>query len=164
MKSSVDVTLRMHPALEAGQQTAPVRTAGDKYEARGTATKHAVRRTDKRDTVVAPDGMAAKHQIAEMDTKRSLDMGAIRDQIRNMASDRASTNGSTVSIEDRPILGALAKVLGERPRVLQEMVQNDGSRTIRFSGKRCLHVPAHIPYWREGGAVPVEWVVTNCGN
>lgn len=161
MKSSVDVALRMHPVLEAGQQTAPVRTAGEEYAARGTGTKHAVRRIDKRDTAVAaPDGTAA----AETDTKRALDMGAIRDQVRNMGSDRTATNGSAVSIEDRPILGALAKALGERPRVLQEMVQNDGSRTVRFSGNRCLHVPAHIPYWREGGAVPVEWVVTNCGN
>lgn len=91
-------------------------------------------------------------------------MEAIRNQVRNMGSDRTATNGSTVSIEDRPILGALAKALGERPRVLQEMVQNDGSRTIRFSGNRCLHVPAHTPYWREGGPEPVAWVVTNCGD
>lgn len=163
--SSVDITLRIHLDLKAGQQTTPVRTAGGEYQERGTDTKHAVRRTDKRDTAVAtPEGTAANHKIAETDTKRSLDMEAIRDQVRNMGSDRTITNGPTASIEDRPILGALAKALGEKPRVLQEMVQNDGSRIIRFSGHRCLHVPAHIPYWRAGGPVPVEWVVTNCGD
>lgn len=165
MKSSVDVTLRMHSALEAGQQMAHVRTTGDEYEARGIGAKHVVRRTDKRDTAVAaPDGTAANHQIAETETKRSLDMEAIRNQVRNMGSDRTATNGSTVSIEDRPILGGLAKALAERPRMLQEIVQNDGSRIIRFSGNRCLHVPAHTPYWMDGGPVPVAWVVTNCGD
>jgi hypothetical protein len=110
------------------------------------------------------DGTAANRKIVEMDTKWSLDMEAIRDQVRKMGTDRAIVNAPTASIEDRPILGALARALGARPRVLQETVQNDGSRVIRFSGNRCLHVPAHIPYWREGGAGPIELVVTNCGN
>lgn len=167
----VDVTLRTLPDLDASQPSPPAHVAGSDDRIRATSTKRAERRADKKDAVVAaPDGTAASQKIVETGTKSAIDMEIIRNQIRNMGSDwtattiRGSPTGSTAFIEERPVLGALASALREKPRMPQETVQNDGSRLIRFSGGRCLHVPAHVPYWRQGGPVPVEWVVTNCAD
>jgi len=169
--SRVDVTLRMLPDLVISQPPASVHAARSDDRILATSATRVDRHAEKKDAVVAvpvPDGTAASHQVAETGTKSAIDMEAIRNQIRHMDSDWTATKrspaGPAASVEERPILSALANALGERPRVLQETVQNDGSRLIRFSGGRCLHVPAHVPYWRQGGPVPVEWVVTNCAD
>lgn len=167
--SRVDVTLRILPEIEVSKPPSPVQAAGDNDLTRATSARRAERRAVKKNAVVAkPDGTTVSRQMAETGTKSAIDMETIRNQIRSMGSDwtatKGSPDGSMTSIEERPILGALANALGERPRMLQETVQNDGSRRIRFSGGRCLHVPAHVPYWRQGGPVPVEWVVTNCAD
>jgi hypothetical protein len=167
----VDVTLRTLPNLEAIQPSAPVNAAGANDRSRVTITKRVEQRAVKKDAVVAvPDGTAASHKIAETGATIAIDMETIRDQISNMDPDWTATTtrgapaGSTALFEERPILGGLANALGERPSMPQETVQNDGSRLIRFSGGRCLHVPAHVPYWKLGGPFPVEWVVTNCAD
>lgn len=64
-------------------------------------------------------------------------------------------------LQDRAIAPALAKALGAPDRVLQETVRVDGSRVIRFSGNRCLHIPTNALSWRESQVAPTEWVVSN---
>lgn len=90
----------------------------------------------------------------------SIDVEAIRAQVRNLDLGKEPAKGGRAQ-QEPAVAPALAKALAG-PSQVQEVARADGTRVIRYSGNRCLHIPAHVPIWRESQVVPTEWVATNC--
>lgn len=114
--------------------------------------------------------------LPESDTssKPSFNLEDFREQARSLAKEppeklfRGANTYLNVpakalpDLADRPILEALSKRLGKPLLVMSEQILNDGSRFIRFSGNRCLHIPRELPFGRESEFTQTILLPTNC--
>lgn len=93
---------------------------------------------------------------------RSLGRNPGEALVRGGSATRKAVPEAVPDLSDRPILQALSRRLGKPLVIAGEQIMADGSRLIRFSGNTCLHVPRHLPMWRENPIGPTVLVPTTC--